>query len=43
MDHVESAYREQLEVVDEEGGRVILMASRALAQVARGPDDYLAL
>src|SRR4029453_13312617 len=43
LDHVESAYREQLEVVESEGGRVILMASRALARVARGPDDYLAL
>ncbi len=38
---VEAAYREQLEVVEAEGGRVILMASRALAHCARGPDDYL--
>jgi len=38
---VEAAYREQLEVVEAEGGRVILMASRALAQCARSPDDYL--
>ncbi len=40
---VEAAYREQLEVIEAEGGRVILMASRALARCARGPDDYLAL
>ncbi|MDE3009528.1 MAG: dihydrodipicolinate synthase family protein [Pseudomonadota bacterium] len=40
---VEAAYREQLEVVEAEGGRAILMASRALCRAARGPDDYLAL
>ncbi len=40
---VEAAYREQIGVVESEGGRVILMASRALARCARSPDDYLAL
>ncbi|HEU0204101.1 MAG TPA: dihydrodipicolinate synthase family protein [Burkholderiaceae bacterium] len=40
---VEAAYREQLAVVEAEGGRVILMASRALARCARGGGDYLAL
>jgi hypothetical protein len=40
---VEAAYREQLGVVEAEGGRVILMASRALARCARNADDYLAL
>jgi hypothetical protein len=40
---VEAAYREQFEAVENEGGRVILMASRALVQAARGADDYLAL
>jgi len=40
---VEAAYREQLDVVEREGGRVILMASRALARAAKGPDDYLNL
>jgi hypothetical protein len=40
---VEAAYREQLGVVEAEGGRVILMASRALARCARGADDYLSL
>jgi hypothetical protein len=40
---VEAAYREQIGVVEAEGGRVILMASRALAACARGPEDYLSL
>jgi hypothetical protein len=40
---VERAWREQLEVVEREGGTAILMASRALARCARGPEDYLAL
>ncbi|MCW5237730.1 dihydrodipicolinate synthase family protein [Verminephrobacter eiseniae] len=40
---VEAAYREQLGVVEAEGGRVILMASRALAKAANGADDYHAL
>src|SRR5690349_8877788 len=34
------AYAEQIEQVEAAGGRIILMASRALAAVARGPDDY---
>jgi hypothetical protein len=37
---VEEAYAEQVGFVEGQGGRVILMASRALAAVARGPDDY---
>lgn len=40
---VEAAYREQLEVVEAEGGRAILMASRALVRCARSADDYFAL
>ncbi|WP_144111753.1 dihydrodipicolinate synthase family protein [Paraburkholderia sp. BCC1886] len=39
-DEVIRAYGEQLEAVQRVGGRVILMASRALAKVARSPDDY---
>jgi Protein of unknown function (DUF993) len=35
------AYREQIAVIGEAGPKVILMASRALAKVASGPDDYL--
>jgi hypothetical protein len=40
---IEAAYREQIDVVEAEGGRVILMASAALARAARGGADYLAL
>lgn len=36
-----NAYREQIAVVSEAGPKVILMASRALAKVASGPEDYL--
>ena len=38
-DDVIRAYEEQLEFVDGSGGRIILMASRALA-TANSPDDY---
>ncbi len=38
---VEAAYAEQVGFVERQGGRVILMASRALAACARGPDDYV--
>ena len=34
------AYQEQIEAVEAAGGRIILMASRALAAVARHADDY---
>lgn len=40
LDQVEAAYAEQVGFVESQGGRVILMASRALAACARGPDDY---
>ena len=40
MDDVIRAYEEQCEAVEAAGSRVILMASRALAQAARGPDSY---
>ena len=40
LDGVIAAYEEQLEAVEAEGGRVILMASRALVAAANGPDDY---
>ncbi len=40
IDDVIRAYETQLEFVEGQGGRVILMASRALAAAARGPDDY---
>jgi len=35
-----AAYEEQVGFVEAEGGRVILMASRALAAAAKSPDDY---
>jgi len=38
---VRSAYEEQLTVVEESGAQAILMASRALAAAAKGPQDYL--
>jgi len=40
LDDVERAYEEQVGFVEGAGGRVILMASRALARAARDPDDY---
>ncbi|WP_031089107.1 dihydrodipicolinate synthase family protein [Streptomyces sp. NRRL WC-3549] len=38
---VRAAYEEQLAVVEESGAQAILMASRALAAAAEGPEDYL--
>ncbi|MEV7076974.1 dihydrodipicolinate synthase family protein [Streptomyces sp. NPDC093516] len=38
---IRAAYEEQLALVEESGAQAILMASRALAAVAKGPDDYL--
>jgi Protein of unknown function (DUF993) len=40
LDEVIAAYLEQCAFVESYGGRIILMASRALAATARGPDDY---
>ncbi|PYE86609.1 dihydrodipicolinate synthase family protein [Phyllobacterium leguminum] len=41
LQRIADAYHEQLDFVQGHGGRVILMASRALASAARSPDDYL--
>ncbi|WP_431862071.1 dihydrodipicolinate synthase family protein [Azospirillum sp.] len=41
LDDVIRAYEEQVAAVEGMGGRIILMASRALARVARSADDYL--
>ncbi|MEU6772710.1 dihydrodipicolinate synthase family protein [Streptomyces sp. NPDC046759] len=38
---IRAAYEEQLAVVEESGAQAILMASRALACAATGPEDYL--
>lgn len=40
---VRDAYAEQMELIEGTGAQVVLMASRALAAVARGPDDYHAV
>jgi hypothetical protein len=41
IDDVIAAYEEQCAAVEACGGRIILMASRALAACARTPDDYI--
>jgi len=41
LDDVIAAYEEQISYVESCGGRIILMASRALAAVAQNGDDYL--
>ncbi len=38
-----AAYEQQMEAIEAAGSRIVLMASRALAYVARGPDDYAAV
>jgi hypothetical protein len=40
LDDVIRAYEEQFSFIEGEGGRAIMMASRALAALAKGPDDY---
>ena len=40
LDKVVAAYDEQCEAIEKLGGRIVLMASRALAACARSPDDY---
>ncbi len=41
IDDVIAAYEMQIEAIEAAGGRIILMASRALARAAKGPDDYI--
>lgn len=41
LEDVRRAYLEQVEAIQDVGGRIILMASRALAKVAKTPDDYV--
>ena len=43
LDDVRAAYFAQVEAIQKLGGRLILMASRALARVATSPDDYLSV
>ncbi len=40
LGEVIEAYEEQIAAVEACGGRIILMASRALAAAAKGPEDY---
>jgi hypothetical protein len=40
LDDVIRAYEEQIAAIEKADGRIILMASRALARIARDPDDY---
>jgi hypothetical protein len=40
VDDVIRAYEEQMAAIEKLGGRLIVMASRALARVARSPADY---
>ncbi len=41
VDQVIAAYEMQMEAIEKLGGKLIIMASRALARVARSPDDYV--
>jgi hypothetical protein len=41
IDDVIRAYEEQFAAIEGVGGRIILMASRALARVAKSADDYV--
>jgi len=41
VDTIIAAYEEQIETIEALGGRIILMASRALAAAAKGPEDYV--
>lgn len=41
LEEIIKAYREQCEWIEDAGGRVILMASRALCRTARSSEDYL--
>jgi hypothetical protein len=40
IDKIIAAYEEQCSAIEKAGGRIILMASRALAASAKSPDDY---
>jgi hypothetical protein len=41
LDDVIAAYETQIEFIEKHGGRAIMMASRALARLARSADDYV--
>jgi hypothetical protein len=39
-ERIVDAYHEQIDLIESHGGQAVVMASRHLASVARGPDDY---
>ncbi|MCZ4094611.1 dihydrodipicolinate synthase family protein [Sinorhizobium psoraleae] len=41
IDDILRAYESQIETIEAQNGRIILMASRALAAAAKGPEDYI--
>jgi hypothetical protein len=43
LQQIRDAYSEQVADIESAGGDVVMMASRHLAKVATGPDDYLAV
>lgn len=43
LEDVRRAYLMQAEAIQAVGGRIILMASRALARAAQGPEDYITI
>ncbi|MER9295528.1 dihydrodipicolinate synthase family protein [Mesorhizobium sp. M0621] len=43
LDDVITAYEQQFAFIEGLGGKAIMMASRALAKVANGPDDYVSV
>ncbi|TJV26359.1 MAG: dihydrodipicolinate synthase family protein [Mesorhizobium sp.] len=43
LDDVITAYERQFAFIEGLGGKAIMMASRALAAVAKGPDDYVSV
>ncbi|MDA5559051.1 dihydrodipicolinate synthase family protein [Shimia sp. MMG029] len=43
LEDVRRAYLEQVDTIQAVGGRLILMASRALARVAQSPEDYITI
>jgi hypothetical protein len=43
LDDVVAAYVEQIDAIQAAGGRLIVMASRAMARIARTPEDYVSV
>ncbi|WP_211130877.1 DUF993 family protein, partial [Serratia surfactantfaciens] len=41
VEDIIDAYEQQIAEIEARGGRIILMASRALAAIAKGPQDYI--